>query len=145
CLMSLYNRAKVINSLKSAEDQENNLHSYIAFAELINIVEEELASDKINLELKDKLLAHIPARQAHVKGRCNLLVHDTTVGKILSDTFDETTERDAICLAKAAHRDMFDHLPCFEGSFSSDCQDKSVPPVLSCFFAHACSYISPTY
>ncbi|KAG7174288.1 hypothetical protein Hamer_G003220, partial [Homarus americanus] len=158
------NRAKGINSQKSAEDQENDLHSSITFAELITFVEEVL-SDKKNpilklvdlvkiyskrqdqLEaqqrermhstlLKDKLLPHIPALQAHKKGRDVLLVLDTTVGKILSDTFDETAEREMIFVWPKQLRyyvGMFDHFPCFEGSFLSDCREKSVPAVLIAF------------
>ncbi|KAG7174138.1 putative iGluR-like protein, partial [Homarus americanus] len=110
CLISLCNLAKVINYKKSAEDQENDLHSSKAFAELKLFVEEH--SDKENhiikladllkiygkrqnqlgaeqrerihsIRLKDKLLAHIPALQAHKKGRDFLPVHDTIVGKNL--------------------------------------------------------------
>lgn len=71
-------------------------------------------------KLKDCILAQFPDLQAHKDGRDVLLAFDQDIGLVLTKTYKEDYDEEAICLAKAAkiiRRDMIQIKGKFSGSF----------------------------
>ncbi|KAL5005325.1 hypothetical protein ScPMuIL_018781 [Solemya velum] len=85
-------------------------------------------------KLKERILNQFPDLKAYKEGRDVLLAFDKDFGPALKKACqNDDCDDDAICLARAANivrRDMVDMQMNFNGSFSSDCQVKSVPQSL---------------
>ena len=81
-------------------------------------------------KLKDRLLAHFPDMRAQLCGRNVLLMFDKDIGGAISGACQQTYDEDAMCLAKAAEivrHGLFDSSDGFNGTFTSECQENSVP------------------
>lgn len=155
CLSQLYRRRESV--LKETEGQDEHTFHSLAFAELVEFVEEHrLASDQSPLRLadltslyatrlkqhgieqrphstrlKNRLLGAIPDLQAHVSGKDVLLAFSHQVGKALESSYRDSSDDEALCLAKAARlirRDIFNHKSqSFNGSMN---QRESIPESL---------------
>ena len=161
CLAYLYNEVrKKKHEEGKVEDQDGMIHSMV-FAELIIYLEESRKEQGVSVfklsdlvdqyssrsfqlginmdthihasRLKTKLLAYLPALQAHNKGRDVFLSFDNAIADILSNAFFQDCDSDAMCLVRAANivrRDIFAHEYEFKGSFPPDCQLQSTPASL---------------
>lgn len=79
--------------------------------------------------LKDKLLAPYHVYKHTTKDVSCLLVFDDDTGQVLADAYQRDSDSDAMCIAQAAQIvrwDLFDEKETFSGTFSSDCQERSV-------------------
>ena len=82
---------------------------------------------------KDKLLASIPGLSAYAKGREVLLVFETSIAQVLSESLEREQDSKIMSLARAAEivrDDMFKNSDLFNGTFSQACQQRSVSPSL---------------
>ena len=85
-------------------------------------------------KLKARLLAQFPGMTAQSHGKEVLLVCDSDIGNAVSTACHVDTDVEALILAKAARivrRDIFKTSYEFAGEFSTDCQEKSVPQLLT--------------
>lgn len=160
CLVALYNRAAAVQKKAVDEPLPMHEHS-LAFAQLVEYISEVqhdtatapvfrlsdlvkkyqkrleqmgISTDaRINSsKLKARLLAQIPGMTAQSHGKEVLLVCDAD--NALSTACNVDTDVEAVILAKAARivrRDMFATSYEFAGEFSTDCQEKSVPQLLT--------------
>ena len=83
--------------------------------------------------LKERLLKRIPGLKAYTEGRDVLLAFDKDIGIALKKAEVDDSDNEAshlIKVAKMVRRDMFQLKNTFEGSFSTECQDDSVPDSL---------------
>ena len=81
-------------------------------------------------KLKDRILSRVPDLSAHREGRDVLLAFASDVGSALRKACDSDYDDDAICLARATkieRRDMLKLQSTFTGTFTKECQVKSVP------------------
>ena len=81
-------------------------------------------------KLKDRILSRIPDLSAHREGRDVLLAFAGDVGSALRKACASDYDDDAICLARAAKIVMLKLQSTFTGTFTKDCQVKSVPSSL---------------
>ena len=155
CLVSLYRCASVA-SQSSAVTTEMTADS-IAFAQLVQYVSEvqndsatapvfklsELvkkyqtrlqqmgSSTRVHAtRLKEQLLLHFPSMQVQTSGKQVLLAFDEDIGGALTTACEFDSDLDALYLVKAAQivrRHMFQTAEKFCGSFTPDCQKRSVP------------------
>jgi hypothetical protein len=93
------------------------------------------AQTRVNTtKLKNKLLSHFPGMRAQPCGKEVLLVFDEDIGRALSTACHADSNVEALTLVKAAHivrRDIFGTPFTFNGQFTADCQQKSVPQSLT--------------
>ena len=84
--------------------------------------------------LKNKLLAYFPQLEQHSEGRDILLVPSGAAGTSIRKTCELNCESETVIMSGVAdiiRRDMFNFAcPPFNGTFTEDCQHKSVPPSL---------------
>lgn len=89
-------------------------------------------AERINAtRLKERVLNEFPDLTAHSQGREVRLVLKNEIGGILRDV--PRGDSDAWCLARAAHilrRDVLKANDMFSGTFSPECQKKSIPSCL---------------
>ena len=153
CLVALRNRARSISSV-CVDDQFAHLHG-IAFAELVTYIEDFRNEDDVapvfklvdlaamyknRLEqlgmvsdsrvhtsrLKLGLLSAFPDLKAHVNGRNVMLSFHSDVGMAITKACSQDSEREAMCLARAARivrREMFNSKFSFNGSFTDESQN----------------------
>lgn len=84
--------------------------------------------------LKNKLLTHFPDLSPQSHGKEVLLVFDEHIAGALSSACRFDSDMEASILVKAAHiirQDMLNKTNKFSGSFSTNCQEESVPQSLS--------------
>ena len=94
----------------------------------------EMTTRVNSTRLKERILANIPDLEAHKQGRDVLLVFKNDIGLALKRVLESDFDEEAIVLAKAAEivrRDILNHEKTkFNGSFSQECQQESVPQSL---------------
>ena len=81
-------------------------------------------------KLKNRLLSYFPDMNAHKQGRDVVLVCNDDVGAALCKACEYDTDNEAIYLARAANivrKNMFQLKQNFNGSFDTQCQEKSIP------------------
>ena len=154
CLALLYQKGKLKSSCYSHEDDTSQS---VALAELIEYIEDyKLKSNTApifnrlyatRLEqmgvspsgtlhstyLKERLLRRIPGLKAYTEDRDVLLAYDKDIGIGLKKAEMDNCDNEAshiIQVAKMVRSDMFQLRNTFEGSFSTECQDDSVPDSL---------------
>lgn len=82
--------------------------------------------------LKTRIMAHFPDLQSYTegKGRHVYLAFKEDVAFAMKLAFSDQCDDDAVCLAKAAkivRREILENKNTFDGSFTTDCQVKSLP------------------
>ena len=120
--------------------QNEDVTPVFKLSELRNIYDAKVkqveleASPVHSTRLKNKILSYFPMLEAHCEGCDVLLVPTATVGTSLRKTCQLFDDNEAQILSQAANivrRDMFQKKSLvFDGSFSEDCQEKSVSPSL---------------
>jgi hypothetical protein len=87
------------------------------------------------IKLKERILSHFPHMSAQPHGKEVLLVYNDDIGNAVSAACQFDRDRDAVCLAKAANtlRNVFKMSTKLSGTFTNDCQEKSVPHSLLAF------------
>lgn len=159
CLCSLYMKAKP--HLKSDEPTTDQMRHGLVFAELAEFIQEvnDSSSSLVVLKLadltkmystrlkdyglvsgrahsgrlKNRLLAHFPALQAHTSGRDVLLTFTDGLNSALKEAYTDNWDDEGVHLAKAARivrRDLFQFKSQFSGSFDECCQENSIPETL---------------
>ena len=81
-------------------------------------------------KLKDRILSYFPDLTAIKQGREVLLVFNNDIGNALGKACAYDADNDAVHLARAAaivRREMFKRKNIFNGSFDTECQERSVP------------------
>ena len=87
--------------------------------------------DVHSTRLRTRLLSAIPNLVASVKGREYILLFEEDLGDAITKACKHDSESQH--LEKAAHKirnELFNATNTFDGTFSNDCQEKSVPPSL---------------
>lgn len=159
CLVALYNRRRQNTTSKSKQPKDKlqglafaELVSYIdeffedtnanvpvlKLADLVKLYSTKLqelgvdASRVNSTRLKDRILQAFPSMSAHSQGRDILLVLDRTIGEAIKDV-NKQDDVDGMYLAKAAkivRNEILNQPQSFNGTFSPDCEDSSIPPSL---------------
>ena len=145
---------------QSNDDENSDILHGIAFAELVEYIEEKKVTsqsppvfrlsklcelykaklEEIGLEvsrvhstrLKERLLQHFPDLQTHKEGKSYILMFESDVSKALKNVH-ESTDEEGMILKKAAQiirRDMLRKTSIFDGTFDDECQVNSVSPSL---------------
>ena len=84
--------------------------------------------------LKNRILGYFPELEAYHEGRDVLLVTSEIAGQSIRKTCQLDGESETVLMSRVAdliRRDIFSHeYPLFDGSFTEDCQQRSVPQSL---------------
>jgi hypothetical protein len=99
----------------------------------INQFEREDLSRVNSTRLKQRILEHFPDMKAHTKGRDVLMVFNDDLGEVLQKAREHSYDEEGIFLLRAAQiirRDMLHKSAKFNGTFTKDCQENSVPQTL---------------
>ena len=160
CLIQLYRRAEMVQT-SSATNSDDTLHA-LCFAEIVSYIEsyredtdtapvfsmpqlsklytarlQDLGVENCEVHstrLRQKLLAAIPDLVPTLQGREFVLVFDKDIGDAIRQVCSHDSE--LLALAKAAQlirRELFQSNNSFNGTFSSECQDRAVPFLLKAF------------
>ena len=132
--------AELISFLEECRD-DPELASVFTLAELVQMYSNRLQelgvelSSKINsTRLKERLLDVFPDLQAYNEGRNVKLIFNEDIGAAIRKACAYDSDDDAAHLAKAAQiirRDIIKTQQTLNGTFSPNCQEKSVPASLS--------------
>lgn len=127
-----------VSNMKENKDKKNP--TVFILADLVKLYDMKLqqlgtVSTKTNsTRLKDRILAQFSDLTSHTEGRNVLLAFEDDVGVLLKQASEKNYDDEAMYLAKAAsiiRRDIFAmDAQMFQGSFTDDCQEKSIPSSL---------------
>ena len=123
-------------------EESRSAESVFKLSALTQLYKTRLVQLGLNVEgrihlthLKDKILAHFPALQAHKNGREILLAFNEDIASALKEVYERNCDDEAIILAQAASicRREMNNLTCtFKGNFEAGCQKSSVSSTLLC-------------
>ena len=110
------------------------------YSSRLHQLDEDAPSNIHSSRFKNRILGYIPELEAHSEGRDILLVPSGTAGKSIRKMCQLNGESETIIMSRVADSircDMFtNECPSFDGTFTGDCQQRSVPSSLHAYSSY---------